>query len=156
AMALGSFEVTPLQHTAAIAAFANGGVYIEPYFIQRVEDSDGNVIYEASPHSARVWSEETAYIMLDLLHANVVDRDPATGFSNRASERGGWVAVKTGKTIDQNDLWFAGITPGLVATVWNGNDDNTNLPSRMTLSAGTVDAVTSSRQPIYVWNAFVS
>ena len=60
AMALGSFVVSPLQHTAAMAAFANGGVYIEPYFIQRVEDADGNVIYEASPHSARVWSEETA------------------------------------------------------------------------------------------------
>src|SRR5690606_38535403 len=88
AMALGSFEVTPLQHTAAIAAFANGGVYIEPYFIQRVEDSEGNVIYEAAPHSARVWSEETAYIMLDLMHGNVVDRDPATGFSNRASVPG--------------------------------------------------------------------
>ncbi len=156
AMALGSFEVTPLQHTAAIAAFANGGVYIEPYFIQRVEDSDGNVIYEASPHSARVWSEETAYIMLDLLHANVVDRDPATGFSNRASVPGRWVAGKTGTTNDENDIWFVGITPGLVASVWIGNDDNTSLPSRMTLSDGTVDAVNSSRQPIYVWNDFVS
>src|SRR5690606_34375622 len=82
ALALGSFEVTPLQHTAAMAAFANGGIYIEPYFIQRVEDADGNVIYEASPHAARVWSPETAYIMLDLLHGNVVDRDPAYGLSN--------------------------------------------------------------------------
>src|SRR5690606_17345499 len=155
AMALGSFEVTPLQHTAAIAAFANGGVYIEPYFIQRVEDSEGNVIYEAAPHSARVWSEETAYIMLDLMHGNVVDRDPATGFSNRASVPGRWVAGKTGTTNDEKDIWFVGLTPGLAASVWIGNDDNTRLPSRMTLSDGTVDAVNSSRQPIYVWNDFV-
>ncbi|HEX7001830.1 MAG TPA: transglycosylase domain-containing protein [Trueperaceae bacterium] len=155
AMALGSFVVTPLQHTAAIAAFANGGVYIEPYFIQRVEDADGNVIYEASPHSARVWSEETAYIMVDLMHGNVVDRDPAYGLSNRAAVPGRWVAGKTGTTNDENDIWFVGMTPGLVASVWIGNDDNTSLPSRMTLSDGTVDTVTSSRQPIYVWNDFV-
>ncbi len=155
AMALGSFEVTPLQHTAAMAAFANGGIYTEPYFIQRVEDSAGNVIYEAAPHSARVWSEETAYIMLDLLHANVVDRDPAYGLSNRASVPGRWVAGKTGTTNDEVDIWFVGMTPGLVASVWIGNDDNTSLPSRMTLSNGNVDQVNSSRQPIYAWNDFV-
>ena len=154
-MALGSFEVTPLQHTAAMAAFANGGVYIEPYFIQRVEDADGNVIYEASPHSARVWSEETAYIALDMLHGNVVDRDPAYGLSNRASVPGRWVAGKTGTTNDEIDIWFVGMTPGLVASVWIGNDDNSSLPARMTLSDGTVDTVTSSRQPIYAWNDFV-
>ncbi|HEX7041147.1 MAG TPA: transglycosylase domain-containing protein [Trueperaceae bacterium] len=156
AMALGSFVVTPLQHTAAMAAFANGGVYTEPYFIQRVEDADGNVIYEASPHSARVWSEETAYIMLDMLHGNVVDRDPAYGLSNRASVPGRWIAGKTGTTNDEVDIWFVGITPGLVASVWIGNDDNSSLPSRMTLSDGTVDLVNSSRQPIYVWNDFVT
>src|SRR5690606_11063151 len=154
-MALGSFEVTPLQHTAAMAAFANGGVYIEPYFIQRVEDADGNVIYEASPHSARVWSEETAYIALDMLHGNVVDRDPAYGLSNRASVPGRWVAGKTGTTNDEIDIWFVGMTPGLVASVWIGNDDNSSLPARMTLSDGTVDTVTSSRQPIYAWIDFV-
>ena len=155
AMALGSFVVSPLQHTAAMAAFANGGVYIEPYFIQRVEDADGNVIYEASPHSARVWSEETAYIMLDMLHGNVVDRDPAYGLSNRAVVPGRWVAGKTGTTNDEIDIWFVGMTPGLVASVWIGNDDNSSLPARMTLSDGTVDTVTSSRQPIYAWNDFV-
>ncbi len=154
-MALGTFEVTPLQHTAAMAAFANGGVYIEPYFIERVEDADGNVIYEASPHSARVWSEETAYIMLDMLHGNVVDRDPAFGLSSRAVLPGRWVAGKTGTTNEEVDIWFVGMTPGLVASVWIGNDDSSSLPARMTLSDGTVDTVTSSRQPIYAWNEFV-
>jgi penicillin-binding protein 1A len=155
AMALGTFEATPLQHTAAMATFANGGVYIEPYFIERVEDADGNVLFEASPHSARVWSEQTAYIMLDMLHGNVVDRDPAYGLSNRASVPGRWIAGKTGTTNDERDIWFVGITPGLVASVWIGNDDNSSLPTRMTLSDGSTDTVTSSRQPIYVWNDFV-
>ncbi|HNQ99096.1 MAG TPA: penicillin-binding transpeptidase domain-containing protein, partial [Trueperaceae bacterium] len=156
AMALGSFEVTPLQHTAAMAAFANGGVYIEPYFIERVEDADGNVLYQAEPRSARVWSEQTAYIMLDMMHGNVADREPAYGLSNRASVPGRWIAGKTGTTNDENDIWFVGMTPGMVAAVWIGNDLPTSLPSRMTLSNGNTDQVNSSRQPIYVWNDFVT
>jgi len=156
AMALGSYEVTPLQHTAAMAAFANGGIYTEPYFIQRVEDADGNVLFEANPNSARVWSEQTAYIMLDMLHGNVVDRDPAYGLSNRASVPGRWVAGKTGTTNNEVDLWYVGLTPGLVSSVWIGYDSSRGMPSRMTNSDGSTETVTSSRQPIYVWNDFVT
>ncbi len=152
AMALGSEEVTPLQHTAAMAAFANGGIYTEPYFIERVEDADGNVLFEASPTSARVWSEQTAYIMLDMLHGNVVDRDPAYGLSNRASVPGRWVAGKTGTTNNEVDLWFVGMTPGMVASVWIGYDSSRGMPSRMPDG----EIITSSRQPIYVWNDFVT
>jgi len=155
AMALGSYEVTPLQHTAAMAAFANGGVYNEPYFIERVEDADGNVLYEASPRSARVWSEQTAYIMLDLLRGNVADREPAYGLSNRAVVPGRWVAGKTGTTNNEVDLWFVGLTPGLAASVWIGYDSSRGMPRSMTNSDGTTEIVTSSRQPIYVWNDFV-
>ncbi|MBX3144519.1 MAG: penicillin-binding protein [Trueperaceae bacterium] len=155
AMALGSFEATPLQHTAAMAAFANGGVFIEPFFILRVEDAEGNLLYEAKPHTARVWSEQTAYIMLDMLRGNIVDRDPAFGLSNRASVPGRWVAGKTGTTNDDRDNWFVGFTPGMVASVWIGNDNNSSLPARMTNSDGTTEVVTSSRQPIYVFNDFV-
>lgn len=156
AMALGSYEVTPLQHTAAMAAFANGGIYTEPYFIERVEDADGNVLYEAAPRTARVWSEQTAYIMLDLMHGNIVDRDPAYGLSNRASVPGRWLAGKTGTTNNDVDIWFVGMTPGLVASVWIGNDSGASLPSRMTLEDGSTEIVTSSRQPIYAWNDFVT
>ncbi len=156
AMALGSYEVTPLQHTAAMAAFANGGVYTEPYFIERVEDADGNVLYQAAPRTARVWSEQTAYVMLDMMHGNIVDRDPAYGLSNRASVPGRWLAGKTGTTNNDVDIWFVGMTPGLVASVWIGNDSGASLPTRMTLSDGSADTVTSSRQPIYAWNDFVA
>lgn len=156
ALSLGSFETTPLRHTAAMAAFANEGVYVEPYFVERVEDAEGNLLYQAAPHRARVWSEETAYIMLDLLHANVYDRDPAYGLSNRADVPGRWIAGKTGTTNDDRDIWFVGMTPGLVASVWIGNDGSGSLPSSMELSTGFRDSVTSSRQPIYVWNEFVA
>lgn len=154
-LALGTFEATPLQHTAAMAAFASGGIYTEPYFIERVEDADGNVLYQAAPRTARVWSEETAYIMLDMMHGNVVDREPAYGLSNRAVIPGRWVAGKTGTTNDEVDIWFVGMTPGMVASVWIGNDNSSSLPGSMTLSNGGSDQVNSSRQPIYVWNDFV-
>ncbi len=155
AMALGSFEVTPLQHTAAIASFANGGVYTEPYFIERVEDAEGNLLYQAQPRRSRVWDPQTAYIMLDMMHGNVVDRNPSWGLSNRAVLPGRWVAGKTGTTNDERDIWFVGATPGMVASVWIGNDDNSSLPKSMILPDGSKDTVTSSRQPIYIWKDFV-
>jgi membrane carboxypeptidase/penicillin-binding protein len=85
----------------------------------------------------------------------VVDRDPAWGLSNRAVLPGRWVAGKTGTTNDERDIWFVGATPGIVASVWIGNDDNSSLPKTMILPDGKKDTVTSSRQPIYIWKDFV-
>jgi len=153
-LALGSFEVTPLQHASAFTAFANGGVQVEPHFVARVEDADGNVLYEADPRRTRVWSEQTAYMMLDLLHGNVVDRNP-TAFSWRADIDGRWVAGKTGTTNDEKDIWFVGTTPEITAAVWIGYDQGRSLPRTMTLPDGSTDLVNSSRQPIYAWKDFV-
>lgn len=155
ALALGSFEATPLQHASAMSAFANGGTQVEAHFIRRVEDSEGNVLYEANPRRTQVWSPQTAYIMLDLLHGNVNDRNP-TAFSWRAALEGRWVAGKTGTTNDEKDIWFVGITPGMVSAVWIGYDDGRSLPKSMTRSDGVAETVTSSRQPIYVWTDFVA
>ncbi|MEX2535638.1 MAG: transglycosylase domain-containing protein [Trueperaceae bacterium] len=160
-LALGSFETTPLTHAAAFASFANGGIWVEPHLVARVEDAEGNVLYEADPREARVWSEQTAYIMLDALHGNVVDRDrngAIVGYSWRAGAEqmaGRWIAGKTGTTNDERDIWFVGATPGMVAAAWIGNDDSTSLPSQMVLSTGASDLVNSSRQPIYAWRDFV-
>ena len=154
ALALGSFEVTPIQHASAFGAFANDGVQVDWHVVARVEDADGNVLYEAVPRHKQVWSPQTAYVMLDVLHGNVVDRDPIA-LSWRANVPGRWIAGKTGTTNDERDIWFVGATPGMVATVWIGNDDNSSLPRSMTNADGTTETVTSSRQPIYVWNDFV-
>jgi penicillin-binding protein 1A len=159
-MALGSFETTPLTHAAAFAAFANGGVWVEPILVERVEDSEGNVLYEANPRRARVWSEQTAYIMLDILHGNVVDKinNAITGYSWRAGAEqmaGRWVAGKTGTSNEDRDIWFAGATPGMVAAVWIGHDDNTSLPKEMQADDPEARIVNSSRHPIYAWRDFV-
>ncbi len=154
ALALGSFEVTPLQHASAFGAFANGGVQVEAHLVTRVEDADGNVLFEAQPRSKQVWTPQTAYLMLDMLHGNVVDRNP-TALAWRASVPGRWITGKTGTTNDERDIWFVGATPGMTAVVWIGNDDNTSLPGSMINADGSRESVTSSRQPIYVWNDFV-
>lgn len=152
-ISLGAVPTTPLQHTAAMAAFANGGVKIEPYFIKRVEDADGNVLYEHTPREVRVWSPQTAYIMFDMLHGNVVDPG---AFSRRANIEGRYVAGKTGTTNDERDIWFVGMTPEIVATVWMGYDDNRPIPRRIDPALAREDGlVSSSRQPIYVWRDFV-
>jgi len=149
AIALGSFEVTPLEHASAMGAFANGGVHVEPHLIERVTDADGNVLFEAEPRRTKVWSDTTSYLILDMLRGNVVDRTPY-GLSNRAVLDGRWVGGKTGTTNEDRDIWFVGLTPESVSAVWIGFDDNRTLPE-MTPSG---EAINSSRQPIWIWKDF--
>jgi penicillin-binding protein 1A len=152
---LGTVEVTPLQHAAAYGAFANGGVKMEPYYIRRIENANGSVLFEATPRSTRVWSPEVAYEMLDTLHGNVVDQG---AFSRRAAIDGRYVAGKTGTTNDERDIWFVGMTPGMVSAVWIGYDDFTiQLPKKIApeLTREGDGSVNSSRQPVYIWHDFV-
>ena len=154
ALALGSYEVTPLQHASALGSFANGGVHAQPHLIERIEDGEGNVIWEHKKRDTRVWSEATAYVMLDLMHGNVTDPG---AYSRRAQIDGRWVAGKTGTTNDDKDIWFVGMTPGIVAAVWIGFDDASPIPKKIdpALTRAGDGTVGSSRQPIYVWKAFV-
>ncbi|MPZ20996.1 MAG: PBP1A family penicillin-binding protein [Luteitalea sp.] len=116
---LGAGEVTLEAMTAAYAAFANGGLLYEPTVIRRIEDREGNVLYEARPRSARVFSEETAFIVANMLQ-DVLNRGTAwrvrqLGFRLPA-------AGKTGTTNNYNDAWFVGFTPHLATGVWVGFD----------------------------------
>jgi penicillin-binding protein 1A len=128
---------------------------VETHIVSRVEDADGNVLYEARPRRKQVWSPQTAYVMLDLLHGNIVDANPIA-LSHRVSVPGRWVTGKTGTTNDERDIWFVGATPGMTAVVWIGNEDSSSLPGSMVNAAGVRENITSSRQPIYVWNDFVT
>lgn len=118
-MALGSSDVTLLALTAAYGAFAAKGTVRQPTLIRRVEDSDGNVLWEANSEGRQVISEATAYLMADML-ADVIDHGTAyrarqVGFSLPA-------AGKTGTTNDYLDAWFVGFTPRIVTGVWIGFD----------------------------------
>jgi 1A family penicillin-binding protein len=118
-LALGSGEVTLEGMTAAYSAFASGGIHRAPVMIRRVEDRDGQVIYEAPVTETRVLSEITAFLLNSML-SDVVNYGTAwkarqVGFQLPA-------AGKTGTTNDYLDAWFVGYTPKLVAGVWIGFD----------------------------------
>jgi len=121
AIALGTSEVIPLEMVSAYAAYANKGVYSKPIAITKIEDRYGNTIREYHPAQYEVLSEETAYLMTNLMQT-VMDR--GTGGSAR------WkynftrpAAGKTGTTQGWSDAWFVGFTPQIAAGVWFGVDD---------------------------------
>jgi 1A family penicillin-binding protein len=126
-MVLGSGEVTLQQMTAAYAAFDNHGLVPTAVLIRRVEDLDGNVLYQSKDTAVRAISDTTAYLMSTML-ADVIN----AGTGNRARSLGFTLpaAGKTGTTNDFNDAWFIGFTPKLVAGVWFGFDQpHTILPN---------------------------
>jgi penicillin-binding protein 1A len=119
AAALGAAGVRPWELVRAYAAFDNGGVLVEPHFVRRVEDADGNVVWEAEPQGARVVEPEAAFVLTTMLR-DVVDR--GTGNPVRAAGFRGPAAGKTGTTNGATDVWFVGYTPELVGAVWFGFD----------------------------------
>jgi penicillin-binding protein 1A len=103
--------------TAAYGAFANQGVYHKPFVIKKIEDHKGQILWQENTPPSRVMSEETAYLMTNMLETSVED---GTGRHARLADRP--VAGKTGTTSETKDAWFIGYTPNLVAGVWLGYD----------------------------------
>jgi penicillin-binding protein 1B len=125
AMALGAFEVTPLDLARAYAPLANGGTRIAvPSTLQTVMDSDGSVVTLAREPRTAALAPAEAYLMTSLL-AGVVTS--GTGASARSLGVTGEAAGKTGTTNDGRDAWFVGYSGGLLALVWVGFDDNSPL-----------------------------
>ena len=118
-LALGGLTkgVTPLELTAAYGTFANQGIYIKPSVIRRIEDREGNLVWEHTKEGRQVMSEQSAYLMTSMLQTGV---EEGTGKMARLED---WpVAGKTGTTSDKKDAWFVGYTPRLVGGIWLGYD----------------------------------
>jgi len=125
-LTLGGGEVTPLEMATAFAAFANGGHRITPYLIARIEDGDGNVLYEAQPGlGEQVLDPRIAFLIADILSDNDA-RTPAMG-ADSPLRLDFPAAAKTGTTNDFRDNWTLGFTPHLVVGVWAGNTDDTPM-----------------------------
>ena len=123
ALALGTSEVIPLEVTSAYAIFANHGIWTEPVGITRIVDRYGNVLKSYVPYKKEVLSEETAYLMVDLMRG-VMDETGGTGTSARW--RWGFrrpAGGKTGTTQNFTDAWFVGYTPQIVSGIWVGVDN---------------------------------
>ena len=121
AIALGTSEVFPMEMVAAYSALANKGVYSKPFAITKIEDRYGNVIKDYFPERREVLSEETAYLMTNMMQT-VMDR--GTGGSARWKYKFNRPAAgKTGTTQGWSDAWFVGFTPQIAAGCWFGVDD---------------------------------
>jgi 1A family penicillin-binding protein len=144
ALVLGGGEVQLLEHAAAFAIFPNQGIYHEPASILRVEDSEGEVLFEFEEKDRKVLDENIARVMNNVLSDNNA-RAYVFGSSNDLTIPGRHVAAKTGTTNDYRDAWTMGYTPSLVAGVWAGNNDN----SEMARGAG------GSMVAAPIWNEFM-
>lgn len=132
-MALGAGSVTPMQLLSGYSVFANGGFRIQPYFIQRIEDANGNILSEAQPAVAGENAEQiidvrNAYTMVSMLQ-DVVRH----GTGRRALQLGRQdLAGKTGTTSESMDAWFCGFQPTVVGIAWVGFDSPHSLGERET------------------------
>ncbi|WP_333662928.1 transglycosylase domain-containing protein [Chishuiella changwenlii] len=120
-IALGSADLSLYEMVGAMSAFANGGIYIKPQLILRIEDKQGKVIKDYTPKTREVVNEHVAYTMVDLMKG-VVDRGSGARLRNRYGLTAE-IAGKTGTTNENSDGWFMGLTPNLVTGVWVGAED---------------------------------
>ncbi|AUC21383.1 MULTISPECIES: penicillin-binding protein 1A [Polaribacter] len=131
-IALGAVDLSLLEMVSAYSTFANQGLRVAPMILTRIEDKNGTVLEEFTPETKEVLSEESAYVVLDLLkgvtqsgsgvrlrltwkRADYITGNPY-GFKNP-------IAGKTGTTQNQSDGWFMGIVPNLATGVWTGGED---------------------------------
>ena len=122
-LALGGLEKgsSPLEMASAYACIANGGNYIEPTFYTKVENSKGKIILKSKQKSRKVYSEDTAYVLKELLTEPV---NGENGTARTCKIDGMEVAAKTGTTNDNYDKWLCGFTKYYTAVTWFGYDVN--------------------------------
>ena len=147
-MALGGLTdgVTNLELTAAYAAIANGGVFIEPMLYTKIIDHDGNVLIDKTPVKRQVFKDSTAYMLTSAME-DVLKIGTGTAAKFNSSEIA--VAGKTGTTSNDIDLWFEGFTPYYTAGIWGGwdlNKDQVNTTYHKTLWKTIMEKVHTSKK----------
>jgi len=121
AVALGAYEMTPLEVAAGYTAFADGGLRAEPQFLHSVVSADGTVLEKFTPQTHQVLDPRVAFLVTSLLK-DVLNKGTAAGVRAR-----GFDLPAAGKTGTSRDGWFAGYTSNLLTVVWVGFDDNRDL-----------------------------
>src|SRR6266511_2385111 len=144
---IGARAVYPIEIIAAYSAFANLGTRVVPYAIQRVEDRQGNILYQSAPHKEQVMDPEHTWLMVDMMK-DVVRRGTAAsavwgaGFTVPA-------AGKTGTTDDYTDAWYVGYTPEIVAGLWVGYDAPQRIMSNASGGRLVAPAWTALMRDVY-------
>ncbi|WP_104735038.1 penicillin-binding protein 1A [Hanstruepera ponticola] len=155
-IALGTADLNVYEMVAAYATFANKGVYTKPVMVTHIEDKNGTILYQFTPESRDVISEETAYVTVKLMEgvteagsgvrlrtkgadAYRADyREIVTGYPYEFKNP---IAGKTGTTQNQSDGWFMGMVPNLVTGVWVGAEDRAAHFAKITYGQGAAMAL---------------
>lgn len=145
-LALGTSGVSPLEMASAFATFANGGIRHAPFWILRVEDTQGRILEEHLVSGQRVLEPDLSYQIVDMLQG-VLDRGSGAvvrrlGFTLPA-------AGKTGTTNSFKDAWFTGFTPTLCTSVWVGFDKERPLRDKNGVG------ITGGRGAAPIWTHFM-
>ena len=148
-MPLGPKDVTPIDMATAYATFANDGLQVDPIFILRVEDREGNVLLANEPEPERAISAQSARLVTSILEANVRG---GTGTRARLPEQ--VAAGKTGTAQEFTNAWFVGYTPHLATAVWMGNPDEEIEMRNVDRGALGVGNVFGGSLPAMIWGQF--
>jgi len=120
-IALGAVEISLFEMVQAYTMFPGAGYNAQPFFINRIEDKNGNVLESYSPQRRKVIKEETAYSVVSMMQGVIQKGTGRSMYSYAVPTQS--IAGKTGTTNDNSDLWFMGYTPQLLAGAWVGCDD---------------------------------
>ena len=139
AIALGTPDLSVYEMVGAYGAFANKCIYVKPIMVTKIEDRNGKIVFQSTPETKDVLSEESSYVTLKLLEGvtkfgsgarlrhdipederNYVYKNVVSGYPYKFDNA---IAGKTGTTQNQSDGWFIGMVPNLVTGVWVGGED---------------------------------
>lgn len=137
---LGTSDVSLYELVAAYCSFVNLGIQIEPYYITRIEDKNGNVIENFVPRTRQALDERTAYKMVYMLQGGVQEAGGTSLGLSRELKDNNEIGGKTGTTDNASDGWYVGITHNLVTGVWVGGDERAIRFPNWTFGSGTRSA----------------
>ncbi|MBQ0786331.1 MAG: transglycosylase domain-containing protein [Oceanihabitans sp.] len=155
-IALGTPDLSVYEMVGAYSAFANQGVYTKPVMVTHIEDKNGTILYQFTPESRDVLSEEVAYVTVNLMQgvtqsgsgarlrtrgADAYRKDYKEIITGYPYEFKNPIAGKTGTTQNQSDGWFMGMVPNLVTGVWVGAEDRAAHFASITYGQGAAMAL---------------
>lgn len=122
-LALGVNDVSIFEMAGAFGTFVNKGEHTTPYYIDRIEDKNGNVIQQFTPRKKPAMSEEHAYLMLYMLRGGFEEQSGTSQGVPYTLREGNELGGKTGTTQNASDGWYMGVSKDLVSGTWVGGDD---------------------------------
>ncbi|MCL6471941.1 MAG: PBP1A family penicillin-binding protein [Firmicutes bacterium] len=142
------YGVQPLEMASAYATFANNGVYNEPFGVEKIEYSNGQLVYEHKPAPKQVIDKEVACVVNDILQGVI------TGGTGTRARIGRPAAGKTGTTSGYIDAWFCGYTPDLAAAVWVGYRTGNGKDAKPMTNVHGI-RVAGGTFPAQIWASFM-